>query len=1213
MSEFNPSILCLQETNFRDLKTHTLRKFNGYHNNRQIGQRASGGVSIYVKDIYESQIIPLTTNIEAVAVSIKIPNKVNICNIYIPPNYDLQANELKDLIEQIPTPRIIVGDFNAHNPSWGSKESNRKGRVVETTMNDLNINILNDGSNTRFNSFSGEFSAIDISFCEPTLSLSLEWEVLPQLYGSDHFPILIRNETVDKMTQRSTPMKWKIDSANWTLFSANVEERVEELYNTHTPHKENMEEVLNKFSEVIIKAAEQHIGKTKQLNHRNPVPWWNDDCQQSLQQAHAAFNKYKKQKTTETLLEFKRLRAKCRQTTNKSKKKSWHEFVASINSSTPPTEVWRKIRKIEGKNTQSAINFLEHEGTVTANKKHIAEIMATMYEKHSSNDNFTSAFLDHKNVEETVPIKYEQEEEDPINLPITDEELNEALTNMKNSSPGIDDIPVIFLRNLPANAKKFLREIFNIIWLCDVFPRRWSEVIIIPILKPNKIKSNPDSYRPISLTCAMCKVLEKIINNRLVWTLEQQNLLAPEQSGFRKCRSTVDNLIDLESEIHESLANKQECIAIFFDISRAYDTAWRYNILNTLSRWNIRGNSLRFIRNFLKERRFQVRVDNMLSSSKVQENGTPQGSTLSVTLFLVAINDILQNSEATVRARLYADDLVIYSKGKNPKQIQKHLQTTLNGIEKWSNKTGFSFSSTKTKCMRFCRKQSHNPPEFVFHNNTLEYVESHKFLGMIFDQKLNWKCHIEHLKMTCQKSLNLMRVIAAKNLGADYSMLMRVYKSLIRSRIDYGCIVYDSAKKGTLKGIEVIHNTAIRIALGAYHTTPIESLLCEAGEPPLTIRRQYLSLVYAANVRANPSNPVYHHVFANRFREIYRKRKRSDPPFYERINRYTTALNITIPRCHESKLHTPPPWTINIPSTDITLTQLDKDMTNPEIINRHLLAILEKYENYLHIYTDASKTSSGVAAAFLTSNYQKAFKLPTMCNIHTGELLAILKALQYSNETNLNKCLILSDSLGAIFGLKQQYPDHPILKLIKRELHSLQIRRASLHFIWIPSHRGIAGNEAVDNLARAATTDQDIQITQLVVQNDAKLLFRQKVTSIWQQKWNNSNSKLQEIKPTVQPRKLSSKNRRQEIILTRLRLGHTRLTHEYLVKDSEAPICDVCGKNITVKHILIECTKFIRERQRHQIALTLADNFSDNSKQKHLISYLSDINFINEI
>lgn len=223
---------------------------------------------------------------------------------------------------------------------------------------------------------------------------------------------------------------------------------------------------------------------------------------------------------------------------------------------------------------------------------------------------------------------------------------------------------------LPSQAKQLLLDVYNFIWNTHTFPQQWKEATALPIHKPGKPKDDAESYKPISLTCTMCKILEKIVNNRLMWYLEQQQLLTNAQSGFRKERSTLDNITLLESEIHEAFAAKQKQIAVSFDIEKAFEMTWLEKIVRQLHKWEIKGTILSFVQNFLSQRKIQVKANDALSAPKLLENGTPQGSVLSTTFFLMAINDVTTCFSNPIKPIIYADDLIIYTKGKDIKSSQ---------------------------------------------------------------------------------------------------------------------------------------------------------------------------------------------------------------------------------------------------------------------------------------------------------------------------------------------------------------------------------------------------------------------------------------------------------------------------------------------------------------------------------------------------------------
>jgi len=141
--------------------------------------------------------------------------------------------------------------------------------------------------------------------------------------------------------------------------------------------------------------------------------------------------------------------------------------------------------------------------------------------------------------------------------------------------------------------------------------------------------------------------------------------------------------------------------------------------------------------------------------------------------------------------------------------------------------------------VHFCQlRKVHDDPVLNLNGVQIPVVAEAKFLGVIFDQKLSFIPHIKALRNKCLKALNLIRVLANTDWGASRKTLLLLYRSLIRSKLDYGSIIYGSARKSYLKTLDTIHHQGLRLALGAFRTSPIESLLVEANEPSLALRRE---------------------------------------------------------------------------------------------------------------------------------------------------------------------------------------------------------------------------------------------------------------------------------------------------------------------------------------------------------------------------------------
>ncbi|GFY09407.1 probable RNA-directed DNA polymerase from transposon X-element [Trichonephila clavipes] len=307
-------------------------------------------------------------------------------------------------------------------------------------------------------------------------------------------------------------------------------------------------------------------------------------------------------------------------------------------------------------------------------------------------------------------------------------ELKRALSSAHNTSPGPDGISYELLRHLNEDSLVSLLYLFNRIWREQVYPTQWQEAIVIPTLKPGKDPKNPLSYRPIALTSCLCKTLERMVNARFVFQLEKHRCIPLFQSGFRKGRSTLDNIIMLENKVRNAFVRRNHLVSIFFDIEKAYDRTWRYGILRTLFNFGLRGNLPIFIQNFLNVRTFKVRLGDTLSASFLQTEGVPQGSILSVTLFICHISPILNVLSPSIQASFYVDDLQISCEGSDMRMIERQLQIAVNNILKWCDTNGHSISASKSCCVHFCRKRGIHPdPEIRIRDVQIPVVPDVRF------------------------------------------------------------------------------------------------------------------------------------------------------------------------------------------------------------------------------------------------------------------------------------------------------------------------------------------------------------------------------------------------------------------------------------------------------------------------------------------------------
>ena len=158
---------------------------------------------------------------------------------------------------------------------------------------------------------------------------------------------------------------------------------------------------------------------------------------------------------------------------------------------------------------------------------------------------------------------------------------------------------------------------------------------------------------------------------------------------------------------------------------------------------------------------------------------------------------------------LYVIDFCMCYRSKSMRTIERHLQQCINRIENWASHNGFKFSKSKTQCVHFCQlRKVHNDPELYLYGSLIPVVEDFKFLGVLFDRKLSFIPHIKYLKAKCLKALNLLKVLSHTDWGADRTVLLQLYRSLIRSKLDYGSIVYGSARPSYIRSLDTVHHQA---------------------------------------------------------------------------------------------------------------------------------------------------------------------------------------------------------------------------------------------------------------------------------------------------------------------------------------------------------------------------------------------------------------------
>ncbi len=1205
IADRDPALVCLQETRL-DSDKMTIKNYDAYNktSNSPTDGRAIGGSSIFVKKGMPHEHLQLNSNLQAVAVKVTLHRNITVCSVYVPPSHRLAQDEIDNLVGQLPSPFLLLGDFNGHSDLWTNSDlcdgivmNDQKGKAMESVLENFDLCLLNDGSPTYLHHATGSLTAIDLSICTPDIFMDFNWKVHEHLCGSDHFPIFI--DVIQALPDEQVP-KWKLHKANWVEFerlcSASINRQA--FVNDDNP--------LASFMQILSEVATKTVPKSSANPHKKHNPWFNDECRKVTKARNKALKQFRNRPTTHNFNKYKQARAKARKIIKTSKRESWKQYVSKLNTRTPVKKAWEMVRKISGKSLGTTVPHLtKPDGSKCTERYDIASMLADEFQKNSSSTHYPHKFQQYKHDAEKHKLDFASNNMEDYNSPFTIKEIKESLDKCHDTATGPDDVHYQFLKHLSSESLLVLLDIFNRIWETGNFPDSWREATIIPLPKPGKDATNPTNYRPISLTSCLCKTMERMINSRLVWFLEKNGLISKFQSGFRRGRSTIDQLVRLDSAIRDGFIKGHHVVSVFFDLEKAYDTTWKYGIMKDLHKAGLRGKMPIFIQNFLAHRKFRVRLGSETSDLHDQEMGVPQGSILSVTLFSLKINSISKVVKPGIEQSLFVDDFSITCSNSSMEIIERRLQDCLNQIQQWADENGFRFSKTKTVCMHFCNKRSLHPdPELKINGTQIPVVEQTKFLGLIFDNKLNFKAHIDYLRKKCQSSLNLLKVVSKMDWGADRTVMLRLYRALVRSKLDYGCMIYSSARQSYLKKLIPIQNQALRLCLGAFRTSPMQSLYVEANEPPLHLRWEKLSLQYALKLTSNPDNPAYDKAFRSRLQHFYTSKPSAIKSFAFRIKDAFSQVCDNPNEISPRKIPQTPPWKLIKPEIDLSLRSFKKSSTDPLIYQDKFWELREKYPQHIPIYTDGSKDQDKVGAAATCCGLNKQKRLPSNASIYTAELHALKMAFDIALQTPHTHFIIFSDSLSSLTALNGNN-DHPyILEL--RETYSRLVKRGkSIVLAWIPSHIGIKGNEKADALAKEAL---NINVTNIKIPySDLKININKYIQNKWQVLWDSfPDNKLHSIQQNVVHSIETLEKRRDDIVITRARIGHTYLTHGYLLRGERIPECIPCNNIVTVKHILLECIDYAHIRQRYFNEPNLGALFA-NVQKFQIVDFLKEI------
>ncbi|GFV88922.1 putative RNA-directed DNA polymerase from transposon X-element [Trichonephila clavipes] len=382
--QYHPLCVALQETFLKSCHTTKIRRYGCVRKDTE-GPSVSGGVCIFTSLDFPSSALPLHTSLQAVAVRIHSTSLITVCCLYLPPNTAIHQHDLNNLINQLPAPFVILGDFNGHSTLWGSAKTNLRGRQIEQVLSDHCLCLLNHE--------------------EPT----------------DHFPVILSHDS--DPAGKTFPPTYSYRRADWALFTQLA------VITDAMVKAESIDTTVQEVTNVLIAAADLSIPKSSSHSFKHYKPWWNADCQTAYKNQRKLWGIFRRYPTTENLLAFKKAKANARRVRRRSQRQSWIRYVSSLTSSTSSKQLWKKVKAANGIYREFSFPVLQTSNSVFSSPEEIANILGETFQSASSAASYNSRFLEIKRRAERTPINFSTRSFFPYNCNFTMTELKKHHTS----------------------------------------------------------------------------------------------------------------------------------------------------------------------------------------------------------------------------------------------------------------------------------------------------------------------------------------------------------------------------------------------------------------------------------------------------------------------------------------------------------------------------------------------------------------------------------------------------------------------------------------------------------------------------------------------------------------------------------------------------------------------------------------------------------------
>ena len=691
----------------------------------------------------------------------------------------------------------IMGDFNFPKVKWGHTEVNQIDNEIKEKIQDAFL-IQKVKKPTRRRKQDNPSLLDWVLVSEDELVSDIQH--LAPLGKSDHDLLYFDLYVPKRRSQDSIVYKYDLKRGNY-------EEMRKELGEVDWTNInfDNINHAWGKIKHEICELMEKHIPKLKIQNEERHKPMWlNRKALKYVKEKDNAFLKYQpsnKKCKRKNYNKYVIARNKCKKEIRRAKKLNERNLAKECKSN--PKKFWKYVQ--EKLKTQTGIGTL---------KKGNGDMVTTDDDKANTlNDFFSSVFTreDTRNLP-SLEKSSKSHGKTLTEIYITEEEVVKKLKKLDVSkAQGPDKIPSKVLKELADNISVPLTKLFNKTLEKGVLPEDWKKAEVVAIFKKGT-KSDPGNYRPVSLTCITCKVMESIIRDNIIQFFSDNNLYSDCQHGFRSKRSGVTQLLQVIEYFTNSLDNGRSFDVVYLDFSKAFDSVPHERLLIKLSSYGIEGKLLQWIKGFLFHRTQRVRVGKSYSGEAEVLSGIPQGSILGPVLFTIFINDLPDNIDS--ECKIYADDTKIYNNSSNKETLQADLYT----LQEWSNIWNLYFNVKKCKVVHY-GKQNPQHEYFMKFNSNIDKIEEsdhEKDLGITFDSALSFDAHINN---AIKKANQMLGIIRKSFDYLDKEIFVKLYKAIVRPQLEYGNTVWFPVFKRQSVALEKVQRRATKLVKACKNMT----------------------------------------------------------------------------------------------------------------------------------------------------------------------------------------------------------------------------------------------------------------------------------------------------------------------------------------------------------------------------------------------------------